>query len=82
MKEFIIERQQKKDPTSQLHNWVEHYRPFAANGQSANYIPALGKINDSQLGICILEPDGTMIHAGDWNVPFTLQSISKVISFI
>lgn len=23
-----------------------------------------------------------MIHAGEWNVPFTLQSISKVISFI
>jgi glutaminase len=23
-----------------------------------------------------------VIHAGEWNVPFTLQSISKVISFI
>ena len=51
-------------------------------GRSASYIPALGKINVSQLGICIVKPDETMIKAGDWEVPFTLQSISKVIGFI
>ncbi|MEC1754559.1 glutaminase [Bacillus mojavensis] len=82
MKELMKERPEEKNLASQLYEWVEHYRPFSANGQSANYIPALGNVNDSQLGICILEPNGAMIHAGDWNVPFTLQSISKVISFI
>ncbi|MGM2783161.1 glutaminase GlsA, partial [Bacillus cereus group sp. Bce022] len=35
-----------------------------------------------QLGICIVKPDGTMIKSGDWEIPFTLQSISKVIGFI
>lgn len=65
-----------------LDEWVTHYRSYAAKGQNASYIPALGKVNSSQLGICIMGPDGTMIHSGDWEVPFTLQSISKVISFV
>ncbi len=34
------------------------------------------------LGICIIGPGGTVIKSGDWHVSFTLQSISKVISFI
>lgn len=65
-----------------LDQWVAHYRTYAAKGRSASYIPALGEINVSQLGICIVKPDGTMIKSGDWEVPFTLQSISKVIGFI
>ncbi|MEK4534677.1 glutaminase [Peribacillus sp. FSL K6-1552] len=65
-----------------LDEWVAHYRSYATKGQTANYIPALRKTHLSQLGICILEPGGTMITSGDWEVPFTLQSISKVLSFI
>ncbi|MCM2534337.1 glutaminase [Neobacillus pocheonensis] len=73
-----IERQRK----AYLDEWVTHYRSYATKGQTANYIPALGKADLSQLGICIIEPNGTMIKSGDWEVSFTLQSISKVISFI
>ncbi|PFE01267.1 glutaminase A [Bacillus cereus] len=73
-----VESQEK----AYLDQWVTHYRSYATKGQSASYIPALGKVNLSQLGICIVEPDGTMIKSGDWEVPFTLQSISKVIAFI
>ncbi|MFB9759371.1 glutaminase [Ectobacillus funiculus] len=65
-----------------LDAWVTHYQSYAAKGQNASYIPALEHINSSQLGICIAEPNGTIIHSGDWEVPFTLQSISKVISFM
>ncbi|MFB5284902.1 glutaminase [Peribacillus sp. Hz7] len=65
-----------------LDEWVIHYRSYATKGQNATYIPALGKVNSSQLGISIMGSDGTMIKSGDWEVPFTLQSISKVISFI
>ncbi|WP_034671638.1 glutaminase [Bacillus panaciterrae] len=65
-----------------LDEWVTHYRPYAAQGQNASYIPALRKANSSHLGICMIESDGTMIKSGDWEVPFTLQSISKVISFM
>jgi len=65
-----------------LDAWVTHYQSYATKGQNASYIPALEHINSSQLGICIAEPNGTIIHSGDWEVPFTLQSISKVISFM
>ncbi|MFF5397357.1 glutaminase [Peribacillus butanolivorans] len=65
-----------------LDEWVAYYRSYATKGQTANYIPALRNTHLSQLGICILEPGGTMITSGDWEVPFTLQSISKVLSFI
>ncbi|RCK09691.1 hypothetical protein DT075_36530 [Bacillus licheniformis] len=42
----------------------------------------LGKIDSNQLGICVIGSDQTMIKAGNSDVSFTLQSISKVISFI
>ncbi len=60
-----------------LDQWVAHYRAYAAKGRSASYIPALGEINVSQLGICIVKPDGTMIKSGDWEIPFTLQKYIK-----
>ncbi|WP_134699400.1 glutaminase [Ammoniphilus sp. YIM 78166] len=65
-----------------LDEWVTHYRSFSANGQCATYIPALGEADPSQLGICIIDPDGKVLRAGDWNVSFTMQSISKVITFM
>ncbi len=65
-----------------LDEWVAHYRSFATKGQTANYIPALRTKNVSHLGICIIRPDGTAIKSGDYEVSFTLQSISKVLSFI
>lgn len=65
-----------------LDEWVAHYRTYAVEGGCASYIPALAKANPSQLGVCIVGPNGLVIKSGDWQVPFTLQSISKVISFI
>ncbi|MGC4376673.1 glutaminase [Fictibacillus sp. Mic-4] len=65
-----------------LDEWVAHFRSFASHGQCASYIPALASQDPMQLGICIIGPDGTELKSGDWRVSFTLQSISKVISFI
>ncbi|MCY7540234.1 glutaminase [Bacillus pumilus] len=67
---------------SSVDQWAEEIRPYYKNGQNAGYIPALGKVNSSQLGISVIGPDGSSVRYGDWDVPFTLQSISKVISFI
>jgi glutaminase len=65
-----------------LDEWVEGYRSYSKGGQCADYIPALGKTDPSQLGIFMIGPDGMTMKSGDWNVSFTLQSISKVISFM
>ena len=50
------------------------------HGAVATYIPELGKARKDALGLCIALPDGTLYKAGDTNIRFTIQSISKVIS--
>lgn len=67
---------------AELARWVEQYQGEAAKGRCAAYIPALANADPAQLGICVIGPDGTKVAAGDWQAAFTLQSISKVISFI
>ena len=62
--------------------WVEEFRPFAKNGQCANYIPALAEKNPLQLAISIVGPSSNEINAGDTTELFTLQSVSKVVTFI
>jgi len=65
-----------------LDKWVAEYRCMTSEGKCASYIPALKKVDPMQLGICIIEPTGRMLRSGDWDVFFTMQSISKVITFI
>lgn len=65
-----------------FHDWVEHFRTFTMEGHCAAYIPALKNTNPDQLGIVMIGPDGSKLRSGEWETPFTLQSISKVISFI
>lgn len=68
--------------SAELSHWVESFRAYAAEGECAGYIPALKKADPTQLGVCVIGADGTRITAGDWEVPFTLQSISKTISLL
>lgn len=75
----LIDQQERK---IHLNNLVAQYKAFTHKGQCAKYIPALGETDPSQLGICIIEPNGTITKIGDCEIPFTLQSISKVVSFI
>ncbi|MDP4084314.1 MAG: glutaminase [Bacillota bacterium] len=65
-----------------LNKWVEQSRSITSQGKCATYIPALKSANSSHLGIFMIGPDGQSIKAGDWEVFFTMQSISKVIGFI
>lgn len=49
-------------------------------GIVADYIPALARIDPDQFGIAIVLGDGSVHVAGDADVPFSIQSISKVFS--
>ena len=40
------------------------------------------KADSSNLGVCLMKKDGTIYKAGDYNIPFTMQSISKTFSLI
>ncbi|HQA59552.1 MAG TPA: glutaminase, partial [Tepidanaerobacteraceae bacterium] len=61
---------------------LEENRELAKKGRVASYIPALAKANPDHLGICIAEIDGNTYKAGDCDVKFTIQSISKVIALM
>lgn len=65
-----------------LKQWVEDNRSHTMLGEPAQYIPALANQDRDQLGICIMDIDGDTYMAGESDVTFTLQSISKIISFV
>ncbi|SFF94947.1 L-glutaminase [Halobacillus alkaliphilus] len=70
----------KEITTEILEEWLENVRPYAYDGQVADYIPALSRQNPEELAVAIHYIDGSSIHAGEIEATFTLQSITKVIS--
>lgn len=51
------------------------------DGQPASYIPELAKADPNLCAIAIATVDGAVHAAGDWNHPFTIQSISKAFVY-
>lgn len=49
-------------------------------GQVATYIPELANVDANQFGLAVIEADGNVAVAGDSDVPFSIQSISKVFT--
>lgn len=49
-------------------------------GAVADYIPQLARVRRDQFGLALVLPDGTTVAAGDVDVPFSIQSISKVFT--
>ncbi|MGB0895439.1 MAG: glutaminase B [Parashewanella sp.] len=55
---------------------------IVGQGQVADYIPALAKVNPAQFGIAICSNEGEIFSIGDADTPFSIQSISKVFSLV
>jgi glutaminase len=51
------------------------------DGVVASYIPELAGVNPDLFGIAVATTDGSVYEAGDTRVPFTLQSISKPLTY-
>ena len=49
-------------------------------GQVADYIPELAKVDPRQFGIAVATVDGEVLTAGDADLPFSIQSVSKVFT--
>ena len=49
-------------------------------GEVASYIPELATIKADNFGIYLNQINGNNYHIGDWNKPFSIQSISKVLT--
>lgn len=54
--------------------------PFWGHGKVADYIPALAEVDPRQLGIVVDTLDLKSYRTGDTEVPFSIQSISKVFT--
>lgn len=66
-----------------LLNEIQHQvKPLLGKGRVASYIPALSKVDPNQFGIAIYSNKGELYTAGDAEVEFSIQSISKVFNLI
>jgi len=51
------------------------------SGEVATYIPELGRASPEHFAICLATVDGHVYRLGDYDLPFTIQSISKPFVF-
>lgn len=51
------------------------------DGKVAAYIPQLARVNPDYWGVSVCTIDGQRFSIGDVNVPFTLQSCSKPLTY-
>ena len=49
-------------------------------GQVATYIPELANVDPARFGLAVIDLDGTTHLGGDADLPFSIQSISKVFT--
>ncbi|MGG4439809.1 glutaminase A [Brevibacillus fortis] len=71
-----------KRASEQLEQVRNQSLEYTNKGSVASYIPELAKVDPHQLGVAVCLPDGTIFSAGDADVPFSMQSISKIFSLI
>lgn len=65
-----------------LNSIVENNKKWTKEGKVASYIPELSKMDPNLLGLCISTLGGEEYFAGDSDVKFTIQSISKIITLM
>lgn len=63
-----------------LNSIAETAAANADKGTVASYIPELADIDPNQFGIAIALADGSVHCAGDADVPFSIQSVSKIFA--
>ncbi len=65
-----------------LSKLLKNNQKFKQQGSLSSTIPALSNQNPNLFGVCIKTLQGETYRAGDYDFPFTLQSISKVFSLL
>jgi len=65
-----------------LNKLVTDQQGINSEGKVADYIPALADVPPNLVGISVATIDGDVTSAGDFQVPFSIQSISKVFGLV
>jgi glutaminase len=63
-----------------LHEIQQAVAPSVGQGAVADYIPGLAGVDPHQFGMAVVTTDGETYGVGDWDMPFSIQSISKVFT--
>ena len=69
------------DYSTVLNNIYQEVQPILGKGKVADYIPALADADPMQFGMSVTLNNGENYGVGDFKKPFSIQSISKVLSF-
>lgn len=80
--EVIRRDMQLSDAQGLLARIAAQVRPLLPQGELPKYIPQLGRVNKLQFGMALLTLDGQEVFAGDADVPFSIQSISKLFALM
>jgi len=67
---------------AKLQELIKTQRSLPLQGNVADYIPALAEVPPKLVGISVATIDGNVTGAGDYQVPFSIQSISKVFGLV
>lgn len=65
---------------AELQKVYEACLPHIGEGRVADYIPELAHVDSRQFGMCLHSIDGLNFSVGNAQVPFSIQSISKVLT--
>lgn len=67
---------------SVLTNLLSRHKDACCDGKVADYIPALAAAPSTKAGVAMVTVEGCIAGAGDWQEPFSIQSISKVFALV
>ena len=82
--ERLLSPSADRRPRSPLQRYLERLHESLAAvelGEVASYIPELAGVEPDAFGICLATPSGAVYEAGDTGHRFTLQSISKPLTY-
>jgi glutaminase len=59
---------------------AEEMRQRPDRGEVASYIPELARVDPNAFGLAVIDAEGNVFSGGDADIPFSIQSISKVFT--
>ena len=59
---------------------VDEMRARTDRGEVARYIPELARVDPKRFGIAVIDDEGRVACGGDADMPFSIQSVSKVFT--
>ena len=68
------------DLESTVSEIADEMRARSDRGAVAHYIPELARVDAKHFGIAVIAADGTVACGGDSDMPFSIQSVSKVFT--